>query len=95
MVISTGEDVFNFGWRDDLKEDVTRCNRNYTLTSQRESKSIYLQRNVITADILKQKLNWMPGFRLRWYYSGLEVEAEALYYKQNKAFIREWVHLQK
>ena len=85
--LSTGEDVINFGWMDDLKEDVTRCNRNYTLTG-RGSKSIYLQRNVITPDILKQKLNWMPGFRLTWYYSGLEVEAEALYYKQNKAFIR-------
>ena len=86
--LSTGEDLVNFGWRDDLKDDVTRYSRNYTLTVPRQSKSIYLMRNVIAADIMKQKLNWMPGFRLTWYYSGLEVDAEALYYHQNKAFIR-------
>ena len=52
--------------------------------------SIKLRRQVITGDINKQKLQQMPGFRVTWHYSGMEVEPVAKYNKNaiTKAFRR-------
>ena len=51
---------------------------------------ISLERKVLPADIMKQKLSKMPGFRVSWLYTGVEVEPEAQYYYevQCRAFIR-------
>ena len=40
----------------------------------------FLDREAIPADVRKQKLDVMPGFRVRWWYSGMDVEPEAKYY---------------
>ena len=48
--------------------------------------SIILNRDVLLADVRKQKLDLMPGFRISWRYSGMEVESEVKYH--NKAFVR-------
>ena len=56
---------------------------------------ISLSRYVLQADIRKQKLNVMPGFRVSWHYSGIEVEPEAKYYNNTDylstmAFVRNY-----
>ena len=45
---------------------------------------------VLPADVRKQNLKLMPGFRLSWYYSGMKVEPEAQYFNSSatKVFIR-------
>ena len=58
---------------------------NYSLSSQR-SYYIDFARKVLSADVKKQKLILMPGFRVNWFYSGLEVKPEAEF--DNKAFVR-------
>ena len=50
---------------------------------------ILFRRDVLPADVTKQKLELMPGFKATWHYSGdVKVEPEARYYNRNKAFIR-------
>ena len=68
---------------------------NYTPpTGGRNSDSyhISLSRRVIPADVRKQKLNVMPGYRVSWHYSGIEVEPEAEYYNDasTRAFVRHY-----
>ena len=57
-----------------------------------DSFRLYLERDVIPADIMKQKLDQMPGFKVSWYYSGIEVEPEAKYQTDNRlmAFVRHY-----
>ena len=52
-----------------------------------------LKRHMIDADVKKQKLDTMPGFRFTWYYSGVEVEPKAYYLdtSNTKAFIRNFI----
>ena len=51
---------------------------------------ISLNRMVVLADVRKQKLDKMPGFRVTWNYSGMEVEPMAKYHNNimTKAFVR-------
>ena len=54
---------------------------------------IQLDREVLPADIKKQKLTQMPGFRVSWHYSGnfgMRVEPWAKYLNDDttKAFVR-------
>ena len=51
---------------------------------------IDLTREVLPEDVMKQKLNLMPGFRYTWHYSGIEVEPEDKYrnYRATQAFVR-------
>ena len=51
---------------------------------------IRLFRKMVPSDVRKQKLEIMPGFKLNWNYSGVEVEKFAKYYnaKNTKAFVR-------
>ena len=68
--------------------------RNYTTQSDR---TIKFQRAVTKEDISKQNLILMPGFRLNWYYSGVEAIPEPKYLNiQNdvttKSFVRNGFH---
>ena len=51
---------------------------------------IQLSREVLPADVRKQKLDMMPGYRVSWHYSSTEVEPEAKYYNDTstRAFVR-------
>ena len=49
--------------------------------------SIQLNRKVLSADVKKQRLDRMPGFRYSWHYSGVKVEPKAEYVK---AFVRNY-----
>ena len=51
-----------------------------------------LRRSASLADVKKQRLDMMPGFKFSWYYSGLDVvEPEAKYHEREdtKAFCQE------
>ena len=57
------------------------------------NRQISLYRDVNSADVRKQKLKLMPGFKFTWYYSGREVASQAKYYDSDfyqttKCFIR-------
>ena len=68
---------------------------NYSPPAQNDY-NIVLSRYVVQANIMKQKLELMPGFRVTWHYSGIEVEPEAKYYNDNKAFVRNYSnHIRK
>ena len=51
---------------------------------------IKLDRKVTEADVRKQRLKMMPGFRFKWYYSGKDVNPVANYQDEIKtqAFVR-------
>ena len=70
---------------------------NYTPPS-RDYYSLRLSREVLPADVRKH-MDMMPGFRVRWRYSGMEVEPEAVYYNypSTGAFVRNYsnnIHFQ-
>ena len=53
-------------------------------------KMFYTYRSISMDDIKKQSLSLMPGFKLSWYYSGMQVEPYPYYagYFDTKPFIR-------
>ena len=53
---------------------------------------ISLSRDVLQADVKKQKLDLMPGFRISWHYCGIEVEPDAKYYNDARTmtFVRHY-----
>ena len=68
-------------------------NRTYNYTPPtRGSYYIELSREVLPADVRKQSLDMMPGFKVSWHYSGMEVEPEARYYSDTRtmAFVRNY-----
>ena len=83
--------------QDTLEVDATKVATshnifNYTPPTKTLGYDIHLNRKVIPADVMKQKLSLMPGFRVTWRYSGMEVEPEAEYYNPDypisMAFVR-------
>ena len=52
---------------------------NYTPPEFDEYHIMHIDREVIPADIRKQNLEMMPGFRVSWHYSGIEVDSEDQY----------------
>ena len=73
----------------DTRVETSHRSFNYTAPSQHHY-DIRLDRKVLPADVIKQKLSMMPGFKLRWYYSGMEVESQAKWAddENKKAFVR-------
>ena len=66
------------------------------------SRKFWTMRSVTDKEILEANLQMMPGFRLSWYYSGIDLKPDPLLdypvfngntftyqYKNNKEFIRE------
>ena len=70
---------------DHIDTDITHINISKTNTP-----AIALQRKVLLSEVRKQKLELMPGFRFKWYYTGMEVEPSARYYHytETRAFVR-------
>ena len=91
--LSSGQDRLRVGYTTIIE---THKTFNYTPPKggNTEYYSIELSRRVIPADLRKQKLNMMSGFRVSWRYSGVEVVPEAKYYNNSEyypstmAFIR-------
>ena len=75
-----------------LNTDITHTSKNYTPPGSKDPKvqrSLQLTRKVLMSDVKNQKLNLMPGFKLSWHYSGMEVEQVAIYINpETNAFVR-------
>ena len=59
-----------------------------------DSYPMVFSRQVLLADVIKQKLSLMPGFKFTWHFSGMEVEsakANFLDYGYTIAFIRNYI----
>ena len=89
--LSSGEDTLNLDGTRIMETHLTFNFSPPTLSSY----DIQLSRESIQADVRKQKLDEMPGFRVTWHYSGIEVESWAKYYKNTKypstmAFVRHY-----
>ena len=86
--LSSGEDKFRV-----KLTTIMETHRTYNFTPPTDNRYyIELSREVLPADVRKQKLEVMPGFRVSWHYSGIEVESEAKYYKYSstRAFVRHY-----
>ena len=85
--LSTGDSSFNF--EENLDVDVTHVIKNFTPPEQ-YSYSVTSIRKVSREDVLKQKLQLMPGFRISWYYTGIATQPIFKYsdYGITPAFVR-------
>ena len=84
-----GYDTIRWESYESIYSDRTHISMNYTpITSGRYN--IELLRKVPLTDLGYLKLNTMPGFKLTWYYSGMNVESKGQYYRDpnTKAFVR-------
>ena len=87
--LSSGRDVLIVA-----ETKVERSHSSFNLTSPTgqwamDFYSVEFGREVLLADIMKQTLQTMPGFRVTWHYSGMEVEPVAnIGYLSTMAFIR-------
>ena len=90
--LSSGNDMLELQY---MNIESTYRRFNYTPPDQAYSFPMTLKRHVIPADVKKQKLRLMPGFRFTWYYSGVEVKSWDKYANgddervSTKAFIRD------
>ena len=73
----------------DMNSYTTHTSENFT-APELWTYYIRLERVVSAEDLRQLKLNLMPGFRVKWYYSGTEVESVAKYINKLKtmAFVR-------
>ena len=82
-------DSYYAGYHKIINADLNNLSEKY---SPRTYYELTFKRKVTKKDIMKQKINLMPGFRFNWYYSGLEVVPEAidsyLTDTKTKAFVR-------
>ena len=89
--LSSGQDTLKVGWN-----TMMETHRTYNHTPPtRDRYYITLYRAVLPADVRKQSLETMPGYRVSWHYSGTEVEPEAKYYNNTDylstmAFVRNY-----
>ena len=86
--ISSGQDNFTF---DDGWTEADIINRfNFTPPSSYHY-SMRLKRNVSLEEVRSQSLDQMPGFRVSWYYSGMEEEVQQVAKYKEYATIRAFV----
>ena len=97
--LSSGEDSFtvaNIYWINDHQTEILEAfsppiDACATMYGCFDSRNVALLRKVSSDDVRKMKLNVMPGFRVKWYYSSKDqtkIEAEAKYRYDNSDFAR-------
>ena len=71
-------------------DDITQFSKIFKAPTSQNIQIVRLSRSVTLADIRKQKLSLMPGFRVTWYYSRMELTPLPQCDKADitKAFIR-------
>ena len=84
--LSSGKDILDGTAIVHMDEDTTYGSKNNTPPT-RSWYYIQFQREALPADVRKQKLKMMPGFRFTWHYSGMKVGPWNKY--GNKAFVRD------
>ena len=77
---------------------VETSQRSFNYSPPGTERDISLKREVLPADILKQRLSQMPGFKITWYYSGMDVESSQPYSNalpdpQTRAFVRNYSNI--
>ena len=90
--LSSGDDYLEIQMND-INMDFKNISKSYTppgSVSSWSSPEVSLVREVPLSDVRKQTLNLMPGFKISWYYSGMEVEPWAKFQRNSAtaAFIR-------
>ena len=74
--LSSGADTVSV-----LSTIMMEAHRTYNFTPPTDSSNNFvLRRDVLPADVRKQKLDVMPELSYTWHYSGVKVEPEAIYY---------------
>ena len=86
--LSSGQDILQV-----QKTKVKKSHQIYnypspSLTTEDEYKIQLDRQKILQADVRKQKLSSMPGFRATWHYSGMEVKPEAKCKSHTNVFIR-------
>ena len=84
--LSSGGDTLYVEW---IIMETSHMTYNYTPPTP-YTNGITLGRAALPGDVKKQNLDMMPGFRVKWHYSGMEVEPRAKYRydPSTMAFIR-------
>ena len=82
--LTTGKDEFYSSVPVEMnqeKETHISFSKNFTFSQLTDMPIVSHSRSVILEDIKKQKINYMPGFRVSWvwYFSGMEVEPYSAY----------------
>ena len=91
--LPSGHDRLNFDYNmQDMDEDTRKIEKTYRLNlSFKRHIMTRHERSVSMEDVKKQKLDLMPGFRLNWYYIGLDRDLELAKYTNDagtKSFVR-------
>ena len=91
--LSYGQDTLSLHWYDEIDPKGRNARKNFTPPGEGlESKYTNLYRNDIElADLKKQDLIEMPGFRIMWYYSGIDGKQVVHQLDENefsKSFVR-------
>ena len=76
--LSTGEDKLTLSNVENIGTDTQFFSKNYTpgIGFYGAHEYIRLTRNVVFEDVEKQRLDLMPGFKLSWHYTGMEVKPD-------------------
>ena len=84
----SGEDDLSV-YVDNLNDDITQISKNFT-PPKAYSYDVSFKRRVTLEDIRRQKLYMMPGFRLKWFYSGLDEGLTGVFHDDimTKTFVR-------
>ena len=86
--LSAGSDSYKLWKESYFDEDARRIVKNYTPP---ENANFKLERKkILWDDVKKQKLGSMPGFKLTWYFMGMDVDQVAEYSNDSstKLFVR-------
>ena len=82
--LSSGKDTV---WVGSVKMNVDTTHRIYNYTAPEYLNTMSMKRKVLPADVRKQQLSLMPGFRFTWHYSGMVLEPEAEYLDDSHAYV--------
>ena len=89
--LSKGEDRFYVGYGPKSLVDVGTHHIEKNVTSSRPFKLRHERKNIKSEDVIKQDLKLMPGFKINWNYSGMNVEKVSHYSNDiTKIFVRKY-----
>ena len=89
--LSKGEDRFYVGYGPKSLVDVGTHHIEKNVTSSRPFKLRHERKNIKSEDVKKQDLKLMPGFKINWNYSGMNVEKVSHYSNDiTKIFVRKY-----
>ena len=82
--LSSGQDKLYLPGR--MRRMLKTSHRTFNFTPPTQDYWIRLDRKVLPSDMKKKVMDLMPGFKITWHYSGIEVEPKSIV--DNKDFVR-------